>query len=231
MVMTKHALTIVAIGSAVCCGALYAEAKPAQAAKPAVKSETKQHSSTVAQDINTHIAVGDVTTKAPKEVKIVGYVNVPEAMQNSKKGAEIAKSLDVKRQGLTEAIKKEEAKITQAMNDVKTKESSMSPAARSAEEAKVVKMRRDYESLVKASEDELKIAMQQASEELTTEVEKTAIEIAKSKGYDIIVDVYSGRTVYAANDALNTADLIHAMDHKYEVAHKKPASPAAAVAA
>ncbi len=227
MVMTKHALTIVAIGSVLCGGALQADAKPV--AKPAVKTETK-HSSTVAQDINTHIAVGDVTTKAPKGAK-VGYVNVPEAMQNSKKGAEIAKTLDVKRQGLTEAIKKEEAKITQAMNDSKNSQSTMSPAARNAEEAKVVKMRRDYESLVKASEDDLKIAMQQASEELTAEVEKTAIEIAKNNGYDIIVDVYSGRTVYAATDALNTADLIHAMDRKYEVAHKKTNAPAATAAA
>ncbi len=76
-------------------------------------------------------------------------------------------------------------------------------------------MRRDFESTVKSSEEELKLAMQQATEELSINVEKAIVEIAQAEGYDIVADVYTGRTIYASPKAMITQDLISTMDKKY----------------
>lgn len=178
----------------------------------------------IAKDINTHISLDEVISKDLKIDLTMRCMNFMETVQNYKKGVEISDEIEKKRQKLAENIKKEEQKVAQAMTEYKSKESTMSTAARNTEESKIVKMRRDYEALVKSSEDDLKLAMSQATEELSADVEKTVAEIAKSKGYDIVVDTYSGRVVYASDKAMITSDLVKAMDTKYELASKKGAS-------
>ncbi len=160
-------------------------------------------------------ATVSVTKKNHPELNI-RYVNTLETMQHTKKGAEISGRLEKKRTELATSIQNKEKDITKCMQEFESKKTTLSTAAREKEESKIVKMRRDYESTVQGSEDELKLAMQRATEDLSKEIEETVSDLAKREGYDIVMDIYTGRTVYAAPNVIVTGDLVKAMDKKYE---------------
>jgi|SRR5579885_2038061 len=206
-------------------GTVNAETKTQTASKQATKaSDTtaneqakKTNTPSVTKDVNTHITVGDVVSSGQAKIDLeVRYVNTMEAMQTCKKGIEVSGQLEQKRKEFSDEIKQKEQKVTQAMSEFKSKESTMSQSARNAEEAKIVKMRGELETIVKSREAELKLAMQQATEELALDVEKAIGEIAMSEGYDIVADVYTGRTIYASKKAMITEDLISKMDNKHK---------------
>ncbi len=216
----KKMLAVITVAALVS-SSVYADQKQTEQKKDEQKKA-------VVKDVNTNISLGDVV--GGKTDLVIRCMNFMETVQNYKKGAEISTEIEKKRQKLAEAIKKEEQKVAQAMTDYKSKEATMSPAARNNQESQIVKMRRDYEALVKSSEEDLKLAMSHATEELSADVEKTVAEIAKAKGYDVVVDTYSGRVVFASDKAMITNDLVNAMDKKYEVASNKKSAPKADVA-
>jgi Skp family chaperone for outer membrane proteins len=225
----KRMLAVLAVAAFVN-GNVVADAKPA-AQEPKKEESKKANTAAVVKDVNTNITLGDVVSKDVKVDLTMRCMNFMETVQNYKKGAELSEGIEKKRQKLAENIKQEEQKLTQTMTEFKTKEATMSTSARNNLESQIVKMRRDYESLVKSSEDELKLAMNQATEELSADVEKTVAEIAKAKGYDLVVDTYSGRVVFASDKAMITNDLVKAMDKKYEVASNKKSTPKPAATA
>lgn len=159
----------------------------------------------------------------------VRYVNSMDAMQMSARGKEVQKELEVKRDELTAKVKNEEVKLQQAVTAFKSKETIMDKNVRSAEEAKIVKMQREYEMLLKTCEDELKLVMQQATEALSMELEKTITTLAQNNKYDVVQDIYTGRTIYASERAMITSDLVQTMDKQFVASNKKaPAKTATA---
>lgn len=221
-----------------CClvGTVSADSKSQPAPKPEAKAATadkKANNAAVTKDVNTQITVGEVVSSnqvpvdEKKETRV--FVNTMEAMQTCKKGIEVSAQLEQKRKEFSEEIRQKEQKVTQAMSEYKSKESTMSQSARNAEEAKIVKMRGELETIVKSREAELKLAMQQATEELALDVEKAIGEIALKEGYDVVTDVYTGRTIFASKSAMITDDLISTMDSKHP-ANNKPASKPVATA-
>lgn len=166
------------------------------------------------KNVNTAVAVKGVTIDATSDLT-VRYVNTMEAMQVSKRGQEVQKELEAKRDELMKKVKKEEDKIKNVLAEFKSKESTLNKNARNEEEAKIVKMQREYETLVKGCEDDLKVAMQQVTEELSAQVEKTVADMAKANGYDVVADTFTGRTVYVSEKAMVTADLVKSMDKKH----------------
>lgn len=173
-------------------------------------------------------AVKTVTQASVKtEAKTdVAYVNAMEAMQVSEKGIQKMTAIEKKRKELGDVIEKKETQIKQKISDYKSKESTLSTAAREKEESTLVKMRREYESLAQSSEDELKLSMQRATEELSKEIEEAAGVVAKEGGYKVVVDVYTGRTIWADDSVIKTADLVKVMDKKHKAISGKPAAPA-----
>ncbi|HEV2601053.1 MAG TPA: OmpH family outer membrane protein [Candidatus Babeliales bacterium] len=198
----------------------------APVAKPAEKIAPVKSSTTEAISMDALLSSSQVTV----DLK-VRYVNTMDAMQMSARGKEVQKELEVKRDELTNKVKNEESRIQQAVAMFKSKESTLNKNARNEEEAKIVKMQREYEMLLKTCEDDLKLAMQQATEALSVELEKTITTLAQNNKYDVVQDVYTGRTVYASERAMITNDLIQSMDKQFVASNKKaPAKTAAATA-
>lgn len=166
------------------------------------------------KNVNTAVEVKGVNIDAASDLK-VRYVHIMDAMQVSKRGQEIQKELEAKRDELMNKVKKEEEKLKAMLAEFKSKESTLNKDARNAEEAKIVKKQREYEALVKGCEDDLKVVMQQLTGEITEEAQKMTAVMAKAKGYDVVVDSYTGQAVYVSEKAMVTADLVKEMDKKH----------------
>lgn len=180
--------------------------------------------------VSMQAAQTTVKTVTPASVKTeaktdVAYVNAMEAMQVSEKGIQKMTAIEKQRKELGDVIEKKETLIKQKISDYKSKESTLSTAAREKEESTLVKMRREYESLAQSSEDELKLAMQRATEDLSKEIEEAAGVVAKEGGYKVVVDVYTGRTIWADDSVIKTADLVKVMDKKHKAVSGKQAAP------
>lgn len=171
--------------------------------------------------VKKEIAKPTVKSEAASDV---AYVNAMETMQVSEKGIQKMTAIENKRKNLATVIEQKEQQIKQKITEYKSKESTLSTTAREKEESALVKMRREYESLAQSSEDELKLAMQRATEELSKDIEEAAAVLAKDGGYRVVVDVYSGRTIWADDSVIKTADLVKVMDKKHKLASAKPAA-------
>jgi len=165
----------------------------------------------VAKKMDKNIDVSNYFVGQEPDLK-VRYIDSLKAMQASKEGQDVSAKLEKKRKELSDKIAAEEAQLAKAMEEYKTKASTLSDTAREKEEQKLVKMEREYKNLVQASEDELKLAMQRATERLAKEVDKAVAVIAKRDGLDAVVDIATGRTLYASEQADYTQKVVVAMD-------------------
>ena len=94
----------------------------------------------------------------------------------------------------------------------------MSVAARESLEADVLKMKRDIENKAKGYEEELKLAANQTQERLFRDLSDSVYEIGRAKGYDVMVDVMSGRHYTINPDKVDcSTEIVSAMDKKHDV--------------
>jgi outer membrane protein len=166
----------------------------------------------------TVVAVGMTSgVQAATDLKLA-TVNILDIMRESEEGKKVTGELEKKRKELTERIQKSEQKLTAELNTFKEKASILDEAAREKEEARLMKERRNLENLVQTSEDELKHMMQNASDRLTSKAQAVIEKHAQANGYDIIMDVASGRVVYHRSEK---TDLTHIMLADMNTAYKK----------
>ncbi len=172
--------------------------------------------------------VSSDTTLVNKDAQVVkvGCVNTFDAMQMSETGKAEAQRIDKVRKDLTDAIQKKEQLLTAKMNDFKEQQSTFTTAAREKKESEIIEMRRDLENTIQGSEEQLKLAMQRATEKLSKEIEQAVTQIAQNQGFDFVTDIYTGRPIFASDKMLLTADLIDVMNVNH--ASSKIQAPAAA---
>lgn len=164
-------------------------------------------------------------TVSVKQLKI-GVVDPYKAMELSDSGKQEGTKLEKLRNDLTEAYKKKEQNLAQTMNDYKLKQSTLTSEARSIQENKMIDMKRDLESTAQASDDQLKLATQRATEKLSKEIETAITQVAQEGGYDLIV--HSGTTLYVSPSLVITDPVITVMNKNYaktQPVEKKPAKP------
>ena len=145
----------------------------------------------------------------------IGFVDSFEAMRNCEPGIKAGKELEAQRDTLSKAIKEDEQKYTQAVNEYKSKSATMSEAARDKEQQKIVKMERDLKAKVEESEESLKLSMQRTTEKLAKDIEQGIVNVAKETDLDAIVDKMTGRVVYAKDKLDFTSHTIKQMNKQY----------------
>lgn len=147
----------------------------------------------------------------------VRYIDMYAAMRESKEGAEVSKELENKRKEYAQALETEEKQLNQAMTEYRNKSSMLSESARSKEEQRIAKLKRDYEAKAKNNEEDLKLIMQQKTEHLGRKIEKAVAEIAKRDGLDAVVDKVTGRVIYTSNTSDCTMKITEEMNRQYDV--------------
>ena len=177
----------------------------------------KEQAAIKAGSAATHIDASSVMTafEGTADLKI-RYIDMFAAMRESQEGQQVSKELDAKRKEYAQKIEQEEKRLQQAMTEYRSKSSMLSESARSKEEQQLAKMKREYEGVVKNSEEELKLIMQQKTEQLGRKVDKAVTEVAKKDGLDAVVDKVSGRVIYTSQKSDCTTKITQAMNTTYE---------------
>jgi len=116
---------------------------------------------------------------------------------------------------LRDVRKKVEQKFTQMVVDFNIKKDILDIADRQEIEITIAKERDKMKSMVKTCNEEIRLAMQREIGELSKKVKKAVRSIAKRENYDIVQDVYIGRTIYVSEKATITQQLIEEMDRNY----------------
>lgn len=174
-------------------------------------------------------ATGLLFADAPKVQCKVGYISSMEVINGSKVGKEIKGKLDAAFKKSGAEVQAEEQKITKAVNEYKAKESTMAESAREAEQAKLMKMRRDFEAMVQEKDEEMKRLQVKLNEQLTKQALETAAELAQAEGLDVVVDIDSGKVMYVASNVNYTGKFTERINKNYDAQNTK-AAPAKAKA-
>ena len=153
----------------------------------------------------------------------VGYVSSMEVINGSKVGKEIKGKLDAAFKKSGAEVQAEEQRITKAVNEYKAKESTMADAARETEQAKLMKMRRDFEGMVQEKDEEMKRLQAKLNEQLTKEALETAGELAQEENLDVVVDTDSGKVLYVASNVNYTSKFTDRINKHYDTQNAKSA--------
>jgi outer membrane protein len=155
-----------------------------------------------------------------------GYISSNKAITESKAGKEITGKMNAVIQKSTSEMQAEEQKLAKAMSEYKAREAAMADSAREAEQARIMKMRRDFEAMGQEKEEEFKRLQAKLNDQLTKAILDAAAEMAKAEGYDVIVDIDSGRVLYVAPNYNATSKYVERMNKKYDTEHAPKAAPA-----
>ena len=153
----------------------------------------------------------------------VGYVSSMEVIGNSKLGTKVKNELDVKFKSSSKEIQLEEQRITKAMQDYKTKESTLSDSAKEAEQSKLMKMRREFDAMVQEKDEEMKRYQQKLNEQLTKEALEAASELAQAENLEAVIDTDTGKVLYVASHANYTSKFTEKINKRHEAKEAKEA--------
>jgi Skp family chaperone for outer membrane proteins len=153
----------------------------------------------------------------------IGFVESFAVMGDCQEGQKARKEIEAKRDIAGREIQDESKKYEVAKNSYISKSTTMSDAARAKEEKQLMKMEHELKNLVAEKEEELKLEMQVATENLAQNLEATVAKLAQNENLDIVFDKMTGRAMYVSNKFDYTDKAIKEMDKNYEIklAHNK----------
>ncbi len=130
----------------------------------------------------------------------IAFVDSFEAMRNCKAGIEVGKEIDDLRNKASQEIKNDADKLAKTETDLKNKASMLKPQELAKQERDFNKEKRNLEEKLREKEEEIKVTMQQKTEELAVKIEAGIVEVAKEKGVDAVIDKMTGRVMYTKED-------------------------------
>ena len=162
----------------------------------------------------------------------IAFVESFAVMGDCQEGLKARKEIEAKRDLAGREIQDESKKFEKSKNDYISKSTTMSDAARSKEEKQLIRMEQDLKNLVAEKEEELKMDMQLATENLAQNLEASVAKLAKNENLDIVFDKMTGRAMYVSDKFDYTDKAIKEMNKTYEVklAQNKQAETATKVA-
>lgn len=162
----------------------------------------------------------------------IGFVESFAIMGDCQEGQKARKEIEAKRDLASTEIQNESKKYEKLKNDYISKSTTMSDAARAKEEKQLLKMEHELKNLVAEKEEELKVDMQLATENLAQSLEATVAKLAKNENLDIVFDKMTGRAMYVSDKFDYTDKAIKEMNKNYEIklAQNKQAEQATKVA-
>jgi Skp family chaperone for outer membrane proteins len=148
---------------------------------------------------------------------VIGFVESFAVMGDCQEGLKARKEIEAKRDLAGREIQDESKKFEKAKNDYISKSTTMSDAARAKEEKQLIRMEQEIKNLVAEKEEELKLDMQVATENLAQNLEASVTKLAKNENLDIVFDKMTGRAMYVSDKFDYTDKAIKEMNKTYEV--------------
>ena len=147
----------------------------------------------------------------------VGYFRASDSMRASKSGIEVGKELQATETELTAALQKEAQALEKSKSEFKAKAATMSETARENELKRLTKAERELQGKVEDAKMAIELEMRKKMEVLGKEVEQAVTQVAKSKNLDALVDIDTGRVIYASEKVTYTNDVVANLNKNYDV--------------
>jgi Skp family chaperone for outer membrane proteins len=211
--LTKKTTLMVSVCALTLSNLWAAQAAKTTTTKSASTTTTTAKKDDLKKDLNTNIRVGDIIDHGSIRTDLkTRYVNTMQAMQESDAGKEVSAKIEKERNQLNDKVQKRVKDLQTAETEFNNKKSTLNASARTEQDSQVEKMRRELTAFAKDCEDQLKLTMAKVSEELTQVVEESVAKIAQAEGFDVVADIYTGRTIWVSEKAMITDDLVSEMN-------------------
>ena len=135
----------------------------------------------------------EVKSKPESEVL---YVDMQQAMLQSKQGAEAQKLVEAEEKKYAEMAQKAQQDMIKVKTDLDQKASMMSPEARRTQEKKLGDMQRDFQNNMNDWKYELQFTMQRETDAMIKDIEVAAKELGIKAGKKPVFDAQTGRALY-----------------------------------
>ncbi len=180
------------------------------------------------------VLCGSVTAGAlaKNEALDIVFVDSFRAMRECNDGEKVGKEIDNLRETASNEIRKTAENLAKAEADLKSKASMLKPVELAKQERDLDKRKRDLQESVGEKEQEIKMVMQQKTEELAVKIEEGVVTVAKEKGVDAVIDKMTGRVMYTKDNNRGdiTSEAIGAINQKSATLAKAGAPAATTVA-
>ncbi len=142
----------------------------------------------------------------------IGYVDMQRAMENCSAGQQAHKKLNDLGNKYKDDLEAAKAKLEAAKAEIDKQGLLWNEKTRRDKEDEERRMERDYQRLLKDSEDDLKGKVNEYSESIAKDLIKVVEELGKNEGFSLILEKRAGGIIYAPSSIDLTDKLIKAYD-------------------
>ena len=146
----------------------------------------------------------------------IGFINVREIMLRSEAGKKASLEFQKAFEKDKETIQKKEAQLAKLKAQLEKQRSILTPDALKEKEIAYQKKFRDYQRLIKDSNEELQMKDQELSRELIPEIIKVVNSIGKKEKYTLILDVNSQGVAFNSKESDITDQIIKEFNKTYK---------------
>jgi outer membrane protein len=148
--------------------------------------------------------------------KLLLYVDLNKALNESVKGKTAVKILEDMVKAKQSVIIEKEKELKALDDEIAKQASILNPDAIKEKQAKREKLMRDYQRMVKDSQDEVQQKRNNFMEAIIKDLRKEVVQIGKDKGYSIIFERVASGILYIPEDVDVTDTLIEQFNKKAE---------------
>jgi len=162
-----------------------------------------------------------------KELLDIAFVDSFQAMRECEAGIKVGKELDAMRDKFSKEIQDEATRITKEETDLNSKAATLKPDILAQNKRKIEKEKRDLQEQASEKEEQIKVVMQQKTEELAVQIEEGIVQVAKDRGVDAVIDKMTGRVMYTKDNHKGdiTSDAISYVNQKAATLAKSNTTP------
>jgi Skp family chaperone for outer membrane proteins len=187
--------------------------------------------------MGSHAARAEVQAKASPKAQVaksqahdsdlnIAWVDSLTLMRECEAGKIAAKAIEAERDKLTKELQAREQKIAQDIKEFQAKASTLSPDTRKSEEERIMRLRGDFEGFVQKCEEQMRIAMQAATEDLAKDIEEVVAFYAQNQKLDAVLDTMTGRVIWSSGKSNITQSLVARMDERHATRLAQGGKPA-----
>lgn len=130
------------------------------------------------------------------EIKI-GIIDMQRTIQTSPTGKKAKEELEQAFNKKKKELQSEEANLKKLQEDFQKKQAALSDTAKKEQQAKLQEKFVKYQELLQKSQSEIQKKEQEMSEPIIRKIREKVSEIAKKKGYDLVLEKNENLVIYS----------------------------------
>ncbi len=142
----------------------------------------------------------------------VGYIDMGRAIEESAAGKKARESLKAEYEKRQKTLGKKDGDIKKMAEDLQKKRTALSEEAFSKKNIELQEEMSKFRATVAENQEELQKKEKDLLEPILAKIKKATEQVAKEKGFDMVLESRAQSIVFAAADANLTADVLKALE-------------------